>query len=273
MAFSVADLGGLTLGEAVSGHVTLDDNAAGVGWYVDPTPADSSEFPNEFSDTRAQTNPNLAPAGKVDLLTTIEHELGHELGLGDTYASADRDSLMYGYLVVGERRAPSYGEAFDAIPGDIATTDFLLGPIGVGALSSGDTVTVEFQATVDSQTNGLIVNPVNAATVTYDSGATATSNATTTTVDSLTLGDRIFNDANGNGVLDGGESGLGNIALTLYADTNANGTFDAGTDTEIATTTTAADGTYSFSGLAPGSYIVQVDQSNFDSGGLLAGVR
>jgi Ca2+-binding RTX toxin-like protein len=42
------------------------------------------------------------------------HEMGHQLGLEDTYAVADVDRRMYGYLVTGERRLP--GE-HDANPG------------------------------------------------------------------------------------------------------------------------------------------------------------
>ncbi len=68
---------------------------------------------------------------------------------------------------------------------------------------------------------------------------------------------------NDNGVFDAGtDTGINGVALTLFAD-DGDGVFDAG-DTQIATTTTAGGGLYSFTGLAPGNYIVRVDQSNFD---------
>jgi hypothetical protein len=40
----IADLGGTTLGLTSGNTIWLDDNAAGWGWFVDPTPSDDSEF-------------------------------------------------------------------------------------------------------------------------------------------------------------------------------------------------------------------------------------
>jgi hypothetical protein len=47
--------------------------------------------------------------GRIDLLTAVMHEIGHALGLEDSYAEEDRDSIMYGFLTKGERRFPSQG--------------------------------------------------------------------------------------------------------------------------------------------------------------------
>lgn len=44
------------------------------------------------------------------------HEMGHAIGLGDTYAEADRDNVTFGYLTKGERRLPRAGEAGAAKP-------------------------------------------------------------------------------------------------------------------------------------------------------------
>ena len=41
---SVADLDGEELAEARPGEIVLDINAAGLGWYIDPTPFDDEEF-------------------------------------------------------------------------------------------------------------------------------------------------------------------------------------------------------------------------------------
>ena len=41
------------------------------------------------------------PAGRLRLLTAVVHGMGHELGLAESYAEADRDSPMYGRLTVG----------------------------------------------------------------------------------------------------------------------------------------------------------------------------
>lgn len=86
----------------------------------------------------------------------------------------------------------------------------------------------------------------------------------------LTLGNLVWEDLNNNGVFDAGsESGLANVAMTLYEDTDGNGQFTAGTDVQIDTTSTDGSGNYSFTNLLPGDYIVQLDQSNFNAGGVL----
>ena len=122
--FDVADLSVSYLGEADGDHILVDRAAQGKGWFIDPTPQDDSEF-GKASATRRYTDPMSAPAGHVDLLTAIMHEMGHKLGLGDSYAEQDRDNLMYGYLTVGERRLPSKGQAATATPGQYTSAHFL----------------------------------------------------------------------------------------------------------------------------------------------------
>src|SRR5262249_36242991 len=74
---SFADLRGRYLGEARPGHTTLDPDAAGRGWFLDPTPADDSEFSTPLAATRLDGG----PGDRLDLLTTVMHEFGHQLGL------------------------------------------------------------------------------------------------------------------------------------------------------------------------------------------------
>ncbi len=42
--FVISDLPGLHLGETAGNRVYIDVNAAGNGWFVDPTPAVDEEF-------------------------------------------------------------------------------------------------------------------------------------------------------------------------------------------------------------------------------------
>jgi subtilisin family serine protease len=60
----------------------------------------------------------------------------------------------------------------------------------------------------------------------------------------------IFSDRNNNGVRDAGETGLAGV--TVYLDLNHNGRLDVGERSAR----TAADGSYSFTGLAAGTYLV-----------------
>ena len=103
----MADLPSIYLGEADGGRIRVDNNAGGNGWFMDANGASESVFGQETSATRHYTDPASDAAGRVDLLTTILHEMGHAIGLPDSYAEQDRDSLMYGFLTKGERRLPA----------------------------------------------------------------------------------------------------------------------------------------------------------------------
>jgi len=63
-----------------------------------------------------------------------------------------------------------------------------------------------------------------------------------------TIGDRVWNDADGNGA-DNGEPGVPNVTVILK---DANGV-------EVARTTTDANGNYRFTGLVPGTYTVDIE--------------
>ncbi len=99
------------LGEALVGtpYVLIDDDAAGFGWYTDPTPDDDAEFPLFVAPgERAATG---GPAdGRYDLLTVLTHELGHILGLVDLHPSVAPHDLMTDNLPTGTRRLPTVAE-------------------------------------------------------------------------------------------------------------------------------------------------------------------
>jgi hypothetical protein len=70
------------------------------------------------------------------------------------------------------------------------------------------------------------------------------------------LGDYVWNDANGNGIQDAGETGIVGATVKLIgAGTDA--VFGTGDDVTLGTTTTGAGGIYHFTGLTPGQYQVQ----------------
>jgi hypothetical protein len=65
-----------------------------------------------------------------------------------------------------------------------------------------------------------------------------------------------FNDLTGNG-FSPDDPRLGGVTINLFRDIDGNGTLDSGDGPPIASMTTAADGTYSFINLPPGTYFVQ----------------
>lgn len=112
VTYSFSDLSGSsvgqTTGEGVNASITLDSNAAGHGWYIDPTPLDNTD---DFLPT---SNPNVwqakagsEAAGKMDMLSVLLHEYGHALGLEHAADSAD---FMSATLQPGQRRLPSADE-------------------------------------------------------------------------------------------------------------------------------------------------------------------
>jgi hypothetical protein len=67
-------------GRPNGGTLLIDADANGVGWFIDQTPWENSEFAQTLTDTAYRATTGEA-AGKYDLLTTILHETGHLLGI------------------------------------------------------------------------------------------------------------------------------------------------------------------------------------------------
>ena len=102
--FVISDLPGSYLGDTEGNLVYIDTNAAGYGWFVDPTPAADEEFaPSPSNQQLRAVDPRAVD--RIDLLTVVEHELGHVAGLGDLDASVN--DLMSGLLGAGVRRSAS----------------------------------------------------------------------------------------------------------------------------------------------------------------------
>lgn len=72
------------------------------------------------------------------------------------------------------------------------------------------------------------------------------------------IGNRVWNDRNADGVQDAGEFGAVGLTVNLYKDLNGDGDYADAGEGIIATTTTGVDGAYLFSGLIAGSYIVEL---------------
>ena len=95
----VGDVEGDRLAVTSGRTITIDRDAAGIGWFVDPTPLLSAEFGLRSGDTARASG--LSPAvGRVDLQTVLAHEIGHLLGRDDLGRT---DSLMHERLTPGTR--------------------------------------------------------------------------------------------------------------------------------------------------------------------------
>ena len=77
------------------------------------------------------------------------------------------------------------------------------------------------------------------------------------------IGDQLCIDSNEDGLCTGGEPPVPNVDVRLYKDVNGNGVLDAA-DVLLTTTTSDANGQYTFAGLAPGDYIVDIDNTDPD---------
>jgi len=98
--FTIDDLGESYLGlaDADTHGIRIDDDAAGNGWFVDPTPNDDSEF------TRVS---GRSVRGRMDLLSVVAHELGHLVGLDDKRDASHVADVMGDTLATGTRRLPT----------------------------------------------------------------------------------------------------------------------------------------------------------------------
>ena len=112
------------LGYATSRGIVLDVNAAGNGWFIDPTLNQDEEFLPASSGLLSAINP--AAMNRMDLLTVVMHELGHKLGLDDIHSQLHPDALMNETLSIGTRRLPTSEELDEAFADDSLFDSLLL---------------------------------------------------------------------------------------------------------------------------------------------------
>ncbi|NOR31132.1 MAG: LEPR-XLL domain-containing protein, partial [Sulfitobacter sp.] len=97
LTFSVGQLSGRELASYSAGQITIDDNAAGAGWFIDATLSDNAEYTTLDGYTLRAGAGDAATS--VDLLTAVLHELGHAYG----FDHGDGLALMGAELDLGER--------------------------------------------------------------------------------------------------------------------------------------------------------------------------
>ncbi|OVE75624.1 hypothetical protein BVX97_04360, partial [bacterium E08(2017)] len=96
------------------------------------------------------------------------------------------------------------------------------------------------------------------------SGGTARADFSYYETGTYNIGDRVFYDWDGDGLLTAADEGITNITVNLYEDENSNGVIDVDIDALVATDVTDTGGGYLFSSLPSANYLVIVDQDSED---------
>ncbi|MFC5290891.1 SdrD B-like domain-containing protein [Actinokineospora guangxiensis] len=124
--------------------------------------------------------------------------------------------------------------------------------VSAGTYRIVETQPAAFDDGIDTPGTGAAADGNDAFAVTLASGVSSTGNNFAERPTSSLAG-LVYEDVDGDGVRDGGEPGIGGVTVRLT------GTDSAGNPVSL-TTTTAADGTYSFPALSQGTYAVTETQ-------------
>jgi uncharacterized repeat protein (TIGR01451 family)/fimbrial isopeptide formation D2 family protein len=196
--------------------------------------------------------PNPVPAGDISLLTI---RISNTSNVALTGMGMVDELPGFGLLPDGLEIAPappatnSCGGTLTAIPG--AQTIQLSN----GVLAND--ATCEIVVPVLSSVPGSYPNIILAGGLSNEQGWINKEPAEDTLlVTAFSLGNRVWEDVNNNGLRDASETGIGSLTVNLYEDSDADGVPDG--PTPIATMTTDPNGYYRFDNLAAGTYLVGV---------------
>jgi len=183
-------------------------------------------------ETSATLSPSLSVGGSV-----TGQNFGYVTGSisGTVYSDANHNSTLDG----SESGIGGVTVTLNGPGGPYTTTTAADGTYSFTGLVAGS-----YTVTAPSTASGKDLETAKNLNATLSVGGSATGNDFGYVTGSIS--GTVYTDANQNGSLDGGESGIGGVTVTLNG---PNGTV---------TTTTASDGTYSFTGLTVGSYTVTV---------------
>ena len=143
----VSNLGTTILGLEANDVITINQTAAGYNWYDSAGSGSSQAFDPAGSNGESFAQPNSPADDDVDLLTELEHELGHVLGLPD---NAEAGDLMDITLGLGVRRLPSSADL-----AAIVSSTNTVGVVNIGgSTGSPTTQVVPIDRTGDASDSG-----------------------------------------------------------------------------------------------------------------------
>ncbi|MGZ8964379.1 SdrD B-like domain-containing protein, partial [Methylomagnum sp.] len=169
------------------------------------------------------------------------------------------DSAVAGLTKTG---TPSCAAAGGAVCPSFTNAALEGSGVTVATFPAGGSLTITLTANVTA-VSGAVTNTVTAALPSQFTDPTPTNNTASDTDPVFlpaSLGDRVWNDLDGDGVQDGGETNLANVRV--YVDSDNDNSYDVGEPTA----TTDANGLYSITGLAAGTYNVRVDITTLPAG-------
>jgi hypothetical protein len=140
ISLSVAELDGNVVGITDGSHITLDPTAAGLGWFVDSTPGDDSEFALLLAAGRLAATASSDAFGRIDLHTVLVHEIGHVLGFDhdsslEVLAGSVRPGQRVGLSEVTTQGGDAVAAAATFVGGILTITD--VGPVTLTVTNTG----------------------------------------------------------------------------------------------------------------------------------------
>jgi uncharacterized repeat protein (TIGR01451 family) len=279
LTFVTGTLNGQTVTTAPGGTVTFNavdinpgtTNAltATLQFTVNPTASgtirNTASIPDNIANELVKPN-NTAG---VDITVAPRAELFLTKTVNRTEAQAG-SQLTYTITVTNEGPSPAQAVMLtDTLPAGVTFVSGT-GPNGAilndsnndrivthdaGILNNGSTFTYTIIAQLSNTATGVQTNQASVTTTTTEAGTRTNTASAATTVDPVTstISGRVYIDSNNSGTQDTGEVGIGSVALAL------SGTDSLG-NALTRSTTSAANGDYSFANLPAGTYTVTQSQ-------------
>jgi subtilisin-like proprotein convertase family protein len=129
IAVRIADLPGDELGTAFGHVITLDANADGHGWILDPAPGPGTAPVRPSAPSQGAGDPDREGFG-FDLLTVVAHEMGHMLGFGDLDPATHPNDVMAATLEPGTQHLSDAAETRPAARSAAVATTSIGTPVG-----------------------------------------------------------------------------------------------------------------------------------------------